>query len=578
MFGKGGSSTRPIWRALIALALTVLAVHSACAQQIAPFVTPPVPKVVPSPTPEVLPPLVAPEAPPEAVPPGPAVRIDGIRVEGVTVYDPAALQASFADLIGQTVPRERLLAEVEALQTRYRADGWILTTVHGEAEHQDGRVIFVIRVTEGFVKDVRLDGDIGDAGVLALEILRHLTEKRPTNNADLERYLLLVNDIPGIAAGGVLRRAAPDPGAVELVVKVQRTPFTAQFQYDNRGSREVGPNQALLVGQANAFTTLGTQIEAMFFNTLNRDEVFGQLDFTSFINSEGLKLRGYFGRGNTEPGGALTGTGFNADLQIAGASLAFPAIRSRRLNLSFDGNLDTYDSEITTFLAGGEASETHLRMMRVGTSFDFQDALLAQLPAANAGLLKLSHGLRPFGASSNSSILPARAGNNITFTKLYGEYTRVQSLIPIGDATTALKMSFDGQFTNDILPPSEEFLLGGTRFGRGFYAGQVAGDRGIGATLELQLNTGWADASLLSPDRRLDVQFYSFFDYGRAYDLVPGNPDHTIDSVGIGARSDLAPWLFVELEGLRRLTTHASGALARADSRYAVFGRVLVHY
>ncbi len=546
------------------------------AVDIAPLLTPPVPKVVPQPTPEVLPPLAPPTAPAEAVPPGPPVRIDDVRIEGVTVYDPASLRPSYADLIGQTVSRERLLAVVEALQTRYRADGYILTTVHGEAEQHDGRLVFVIRATEGYISAVKLEGDIGDAGELARQILQHLVEIRPTNNADLERYLLLVNDIPGVAAAGVLRRAPPDPGAVELVTQLRRTPFTALFQYDNRGSREVGPHQGLLVGQANAFTSFGAQLEAMFYNTFNREELFGQVDATGFLNSEGLKLRGYFGRGNTQPGGALAGAGFNADLQIAGLSLTYPIIRSRRLNLSIDGDVDTYDGRVDTFAAGGEASETHLRILRAGGALDFQDALFVDLPAANTAILKVSHGVTGFGASSNASVLPARVGNVIDFSKVTGEFTRVQSLVPIGDVRPALKISLGGQYSNDILPPSEEYLLGGTRFGRGFFAGQVAGDRAIGATVELQLNTGWPGASLLSPDRRLDVQFYGFFDYGRAYNLIPGSVDHTIDSIGIGVRSDLAPWLFVELEGLHRLTTHASGALAKPDSNFAVFSRIVL--
>jgi hemolysin activation/secretion protein len=581
MGGNGGMSYRRLAARLgVALALASAPAGAAFAQaiDIAPLVTPPAPKVVPTPTPEVLRPLPPPSAPREAIPPGPPVRIDDVRIEGVTVYDPATLRPYYADLIGQTVPRERLLAVVEALQTRYRAEGYILTTVHAAAEQRGGRQTFVIRAIEGYISNVTLAGDIGEAGALARRILQHLVEIRPINNADLERYLLLVNDIPGLAAAGVLNRAGPEPGAVELVVEVRRTPFSAQLQYDNRGSQEVGPHEALLVGQANAFTSYGAQLQAMFFNTFNREEVFGQVDATAFLNSEGLKLRSYFGRGNTQPGGALTGAGFNADLQIGGVNLSYPVIRSRRLNLSVDGSIDTYDSAVETFAAGGKASETHLRMLRFGGVFSGQDDAFASLPAGNTAVLKVSHGVTAFGASSNASVLPARAGNVIDFSKVTGEFTRVQSLVPVGDIQPALKLSFGGQFSNDILPPSEEYLLGGTRFGRGFFAGQVSGDRAIGTSVELQLNTGWAGASPLSPDRRLDVQFYGFFDYGRAYNLIPGSVDRTIDSVGIGARSDLAPWLFVELEGLHRLTTHASGALAKPDSKYAVFSRVVLHY
>ena len=106
-------------------------------------------------------------------------RIDDVRVEGVTVYSPASLKPLYADLIGTTAPREKLLAAVEALQTRYRDDGYILTTVHGAAEHRDGRLIFVIRATEGYISAVELDGDIGAAGQLVLAMLKHLTSPRP---------------------------------------------------------------------------------------------------------------------------------------------------------------------------------------------------------------------------------------------------------------------------------------------------------------------------------------------------------------------------------------------------------------
>jgi len=566
--------------ALTAFAVILAPIRAGFAQavDVAPLVTPPPQKVLPTPTPEVLAPELRAAPSLEAAPPGAPVRVDDIRVEGVTVYDPASLRPLYADLIGASVPREKLLAAVEALQTRYRDDGYILTTVHGAAERRDGRLVFVIRATEGYISDVRLDGDIGAVGKLVLAMLEHLTAIRPVNNADLERYLLLANDIPGISAQAVLRRDSPEPGAVELVAKVARTPFAAQFQFDNRGSGEVGPYEALLTGQSNAFTSIGEEIQATFFNTFNNEQFFGQVDVSGFVNSEGLKLRGYAGRGNTLPGGALTGTGFNSDLQIAGIGLNYPVTRTRRLNLSVDGGFDAYDGVIDTFAAGGMLSDTHLRILRAGGAVDFQDAFVAGLPAASSMILKLSQGLPAFGASSNAEALPARAGERNDFTKLTGELTRVQNLFAIGDAQTAIKTSLGGQYTGDILPPSEEYLLGGTRFGRGFFAGEVAGDRALGASVELQLTTSFADLDPLGPDNRLNVQFYNFFDYGRAYDLVPGNPDHTIDSIGLGARSDVTPWMFVELEGVHRLTTHPDGAAATSLAAYAVFSRVVLRY
>src|SRR5215469_11854649 len=140
------------------------------AVDIPPLISPPLPGVVPPPEPEVLPRLAIPPAPPAApLPQGPPVRVDAVRVEGVTVYTPEAIAPLYADLVGATVPRAHLDAVIEELQTRYRSDGYILTVVRGEIRSVNGRSVFVIRAIEGYIGEVKLDGDIGPAGTLVYE-------------------------------------------------------------------------------------------------------------------------------------------------------------------------------------------------------------------------------------------------------------------------------------------------------------------------------------------------------------------------------------------------------------------------
>ena len=54
-----------------------------------------------------------------------------------------------------------------------------------------------------------------------------------------------------------------------------------------------------------------------------------------------------------------------------------------------------------------------------------------------------------------------------------------------------------GQWSPNILPPAEQFYLGGARFTRGYYAGQVPGDKALAATsrtaIEHRLRT-WCSA------------------------------------------------------------------------------------
>lgn len=540
-------------------------------QGIIPPLTSPLPGVLPQEQPEVVPPLppAAEGAPPP--PAGPPVRVDEIRIEGVTVYDEAALRALYAGAVGPAVPRARLDAIVQELQTRYREDGYILTVVRGEFQRIGGRVVFVIRAIEGYIGSIKLEGDIGPAGTLVYEFLQNLTAKRPVNNADLERYLLLAGDIPGVTVRAVLRRLTGEPGAVELVAQLSRKPVSGLVNYDNRGPQDVGPNEILVSGALNSFTSYGERLEAILFNTFSREEIFGQVDGDAFLGANGLRIRGYFGRGNTQPGGVFAPIGFNGDLTIGGGALTYPVIRSRRLNLYVDGDVDVYESVISLApTTGFPGTGSHLVILRVGGALDYQDSFVAGLPAASSSILKVSRGV---AATSNT-----RALNQVDFTKFGGEITRVQNLFTVGSVVTALKTSVGGQYTSDILPPSEKFFLGGVRFGRGFFYGQVTGDRAIGSTVELQVNTGFTELPFLPADYRLETQFYGFWDFGRGYNLAPNEVGRTIQSLGLGVRSDLTNWLFVELEGVHRLTVRPQGVDVSALPGYAFFARVAVHY
>ena len=141
----------------------------------------------------------------------------------------------------------------------------------------------------------------------------------------------------------VLRHVSAEPGAMQLVAQLSRKPFSAFVQYDNLASNFAGPNEVLLSGSSNSFTSFGEQLQGMFYNTLNREELFGQSTSRRFSAAKGSNSGGYAGKGNSQPGGALAATGFDGNYQVGGLGLAYPVIRSRRLNLSVDSTLDDYD-------------------------------------------------------------------------------------------------------------------------------------------------------------------------------------------------------------------------------------------
>ena len=89
----------------------------------------------------------------------------------------------------------------DQLQKRYRDDGCLLARVVVPPQAvSDG--VFRVRIVEGFVSQVQVQGDVGPVRKRVQAYLDRLTALRPARKQDIERYLLLVTDLPGVSAVG----------------------------------------------------------------------------------------------------------------------------------------------------------------------------------------------------------------------------------------------------------------------------------------------------------------------------------------------------------------------------------------
>jgi hemolysin activation/secretion protein len=136
-----------------------------------------------------------------------------------------------------------------------------------------------------------------------------------------------------------------------------------------------------------------------------------------------------------------------------------------------------------------------------------------------------------------------------------------------------------GQWSNAILPPSEQFYLGGPQFTRGYYSGEVAGDKALASTAELQLNTG-IDLSRVGLSTEVASQFYIFYDWGEVWQNQPASLAPHIASTGGGVRLQATRYVEVDFEGLARLNRfpNGSGAGVSALNGAAFYWRVLARF
>ncbi len=504
------------------------------------------------------------------------LRLRQVRVTDATVLPPAALEPAVAGLAGEAVPLRRIEEARIALLAAFRAVGYPFVSVNaGLTPLPDGAFDLRFSVTEAEIVEIRLDGDIGPAATQALRFVEPLRRMGPIPAAALERALLLVSDIPGVSVQGVLQPVGDAPGALRLVLRLDRQPFSGLLSLDNRAFRQTGPWQGLLVLQANSFSEFGERTELSLYGTEALSQRFGQISSEFFAGASGLRLRLFGGHGTSEPRGPLAALGYEGTSTVAGIGAFYPLVRSRPANLALTGQFDIFDGAVDIPGATIE-SRDELRTLRLGAQGQALDPIaLGPLPlGATFGQARLHLGLG--GDTTRSS----RAGAQDSYTRLTAELTRSQPLAELAeDLALGVQFNLAGQWSSDVLPPAEKFLLGGARITRGYYSGQASGDSGWAAGAELQLDRGFdLPAAGPVPAIRLQAQGYLFYDHGRATQNLAAERDVELSSFGGGVRFFLDRSVQLEFEVARRLERRPDGAGTAAIDPLAAFVTLVVRY
>ena len=542
----------------------------------------PIPRILPPAPPSVAPgsDLTRPATPAPA--PAADVAIRSVSVAGATAFPPGQLSAATAGLVGPSIPVARIEDARAGLVTLYRSQGFVLTTVSATVSPA-GDLRF--NVVEGRIAEVKLEGDIGAAGVQVLRFLNHLTEQQPINNATLERWLLLAQDVPGVSVHAVLQPSADDPGALTLVAQVQRQAVNGLLTADNRAFRQTGPQEGLAILDLNSFTQLGEKTELSVYHTNGNTQNFGQASSEFFVGGSGLKVRLYGGYGKANPSDFLRVLDYQGFTTTFGAAATYPLIRSREQTLNLVLNLDAVETEIREALGPAgqieRASRDSLRIVRFGGEYAYEDTLAGDSrPAVNFASLRISQGLPFLGGTTNGNGTPGRQNERVNFTKFTAELSRTQTLFtPWDGASVALKARVAGQGSKDILPPSEKYFLGGSEINRGFYSGEVTGDNALAWSFELQLNTG-LELNVFSYPVPITAQFYAFYDRGETWENRLADPDTRLSSEGVGGRFNITRFTEFDVEGVIRNTRLPVGTqgVVKPLKADAAYWRVLTRF
>ena len=463
------------------------------------------------------------------------IRFDfgGLTLDGVTVYSGEELGGLYQDKIGTEISLADLYAIANRMTVKYRNDGYILTRVVVPPQTIESGIAR-LQVVEGHLDRITVEADESESQA-ALDLISgyaaRISTGGPLNVRDMERGLLLINDLPGLSARSILKRSKTTPGASDMVIIVERDPFDAFLGADNFGSRYLGPVQLTSAATLNSMLGYNEEITGQFVVAPDSgyELAYGSLQYEQPINSHGTRLSAFLSKTDTDPGYDLEQFDVRGYSTLASVKATHPFIRSRSTNLSGRLSFDWRNVKSANNIE--LTRRDRLRVLRAGGSLDFVDQLLGV--AVNVLDLEVSHGLDILGATGEGDANITRAAGDPTFAKVNGQVQRLQR---VTDEVNIL-LNAQGQLADGPLLSSEEFSVGGINSARGFDPSEIVGDHGLIGKAEIQWNNPF---DVDEDSERIEkLQLYSFIDAGRVWNddaTTSADKVNSLASAGAGVR------------------------------------------
>jgi len=511
---------------MTAAALAIAPAQAAWAQSTRPGVEQTRPKPLPKPRKARPLPKLAPAKPATPIAFAP-FKVTEVGVQGSSL-SPALISAASRPYIGQTLDEAGLARLAQSVADVYgKSDIALYTIAIPDQDFAGGRVMLV--AIEGRIGEVAIESAPPKANMkLVRAYAARMQAERPLRKKTLERYISLIRDIPGVTTEIDLQRT-DQIGVVRLVLKPKLKKFQAGIGINTRGTAQLGRTQISVDLFGNSLLTQGDRLQASvaFPTDLERFQYY-TASYQAPIGTNGTTGGVTFAYLKTKP----KGSGVTGDARIAALSVSHPLIRGYESDLYLTGSFEALNSENALF--GQSLSDERTRVVRTGVAYGRTRERSALSARATA-----SFGIDGLGARSDDPL-----SSKTDFRKVTGDVAWDRAI----GKPFAVRLRGTLQATDDPLPASEQFALGGDQYGRAFEASALVGDQGLAGSAEL----AYAPRKLPKPIAGTEV--YGFVDAGRVWiNARPGFDETEADlaSAGAGVRLSVFSKGVLEVEGAR---------------------------
>jgi hemolysin activation/secretion protein len=448
------------------------------------------------------------------------VRIKRIELAGGKHYPVATWKPLLEPLTKRTIQVSELVAAAKAITQRYQDDGYFISFAYVPNQDFSGGVARIVLV-EGHIAQVRSNGDLGVHQARVDRWIDRLKSEKPLTRESFERFSVLMSRVPGLQMAMALNPPTTSDGGAVLELAGKQKRFDTGMNLDSRRNQQRG----IFNAEVMSMLGWGEQLQYSYLYPPGDDhEYYRAWNYSQLLGDNGVQLQAGYSKYNSRPGDNLrlaNGLEFERHRQNERVSAGLGLPLMLRRDLTWDVTLRGYtvnDSSrydlVYPDIPYRIEQKSKLRVVGVETVVQqFAEKRV------RAGSMAVYQGLNGMGAETPEPVKK-------DFTRLLG-YGAQQDQFGSnwqGVVTAAF------QWSDDVLPDSEQVTYGGANFGRGYPDDQASGDKGWGAAYEVNYSF-LRQSTLLS-----QIQPYVVADTARTHYNQDGLTEAKLGSAAIGVR------------------------------------------
>lgn len=414
---------------------------------------------------------------------GTQVWVKQFELLGNQLIDSARLQAELAPFTARSLSLAELQAATVRVSEVYARDGWLVRCYLPPQDVTDG--LIRLQIVEARFGGARVEGETRrfDAARAQALVEAQQTVGAPLRLPALDRALLLLDDLPGLSAGGSLA-AGEREGDTQLVLRLTDTPLLGgEAGLDNGGARSTGTARLNASLGLHSLFGRGDMLGASLSHSRGSDYL--RLSASLPVGMQGWRVGAHASALRYR----LVGSEFEALLasgssQIWGFNASFPLLRGRTSNLMLQ--LGAEQRRFDNRANGAVTTRYDSTQVSAGLSGNrFDDWGGGGIN--QAGLI-ISRGRLDLGRSPSFAADAQSTRSHGDYGKLRYNLSREQRL----SAELSAYLGLIGQWSGDNLDSSEKFYLGGADGVRAYPVSEAGGRSGQLITAELRTQFGGA--------------------------------------------------------------------------------------